>query len=132
MMSIERARPDAEEELDARRRVVLDHWRRMNEAQRMGDRHRLREHLRSLQLYAEEHFAAEERTMAEHGYPDLNHHRRLHGLFSTRMQSLRAEVATRAGRHELRWIVAWYENHLRHEDRSVAGFLAELRPACTG
>ena len=42
----------------------------------------------SLRAYTYEHFATEERYMAECGYPDLESHRRIHNTFREKIENL--------------------------------------------
>jgi len=87
-----------------------------------------------LGTYVVEHFSAEERLMAAHGYPEATAHRRQHADFVKAFGVLRVELekggpsvalAVRANRV----IASWLREHIGTADRALGEFLGANGPA---
>ena len=81
--------------------------------------------------YVREHFADEEKLMAEAAFPGLEGHRRLHAGFVAELEAVRAALARpeadRAALAERLHLSLrdWLLRHIRVEDRAYAKHLAE-------
>lgn len=81
-----------------------------------------------LAQYCVEHFAAEERLMTQHGYPDLAAHRDVHQKMTAKVTSLLQEF--KAGKTQLSVSVAsflkdWLTKHILQTDMKYGPFLKE-------
>lgn len=115
------------EEIDRQHHVLQQRWQALVDAQLRGDPRTVRADLWFLERYAEEHFAAEERIMADAAYPGLLRHRAEHERFAERIRRLRLQVDTGrriAAATHFRWIAHWFESHIREDDARLAQFLA--------
>ncbi len=78
----------------------------------------------ALSRHVAEHFAREERVMAERGYPDLAAHRQEHRRLAADFESFRGRflAGARAGMHgrELMFLATWWVSHIVRSDmRSI-------------
>jgi hemerythrin len=108
-----------DEELDRQHRVLLQRWAGVARAAAAEDLRQLGAMLWFIEQYTQEHFASEERRMAESAYPEAERHVRRHRQFAARLGRLRQDVV--AGRHLLSsadyaWVIDWFERHIRDED----------------
>lgn len=78
-----------------------------------------------MRLYADGHFADEERLMEAWGYPELAAHQRLHETF----RGMAADLESRLGEgpgllslETLEFLGAWFIGHIRNEDLRFAAF----------
>lgn len=115
------------EEIDRHHRVFQQRWRALADAQLRGDQATVRADLWFLERNAAEHFAVEERLMAEARFPGHLVHRREHERFAERLRRLRGHVdagrrVARAG--DLGWIAEWFERHVRELDAELGRYLA--------
>lgn len=108
--------------------------RQVNElglAMRRGEGGRLvAELLAFLGRYAQEHFAVEERLMAEAAYPGLGEHRARHEQFRRDLAAHEASFAAggEVGTPTLDlhgWVMRWLSAHTLYEDDTFAQFLRE-------
>lgn len=84
--------------------------------------------LRFLLAYTVAHFAAEERVMGEHHYPDLDAHRYFHSRFRTEVGELAGRAATEGLTLEIlgilrRFMADWLTSHILVADKALAAFL---------
>jgi hemerythrin len=84
--------------------------------------------LRELAEYAENHFTAEEKLMAETGYPHLSQHKREHERFIVRVAELKKEFDEDsdfdAGKI-LMFLRSWLLRHIRQIDKKYSSHLQE-------
>lgn len=84
------------------------------------------EGLDSMRTYARFHFEAEERLLAEHGYPDLGPHRKAHQEFLGEVERLAAgEPSGAKACQALGYLLTWLVGHIQSVDGRFAPFLAE-------
>ncbi len=114
------------EEIDVQHRQVIRRLRRMMEFAAEGKTAELRTSLRFLDRYVAEHFAHEERWMAEHGYPGALDHQRAHAALLDAMQSARRAVdeGGEDGLAPAARIASTVEEHMRTEDLRLGQFWA--------
>jgi hemerythrin len=117
------------DEIDAQHRELFHRIRTVLEASR--HRRSREEVVRTLEFlgsYVVDHFAAEERTMASEGYPDLEAHRAEHRLFVKELEILLHELKSegpsslfviRVGNR----VTAWLREHIYRTDRLLAEWL---------
>ena len=83
-----------------------------------------------LTIYANEHFAREERLMAEAGYPGLDVHREAHRAFIEWLTSVKTVYDTDPGaRYHLagplrEYLQNWLTDHIMETDMEYKGYLA--------
>lgn len=80
--------------------------------------------------YADLHFSAEEKHMAEHGFPGLELQKKKHVEFMAAVKNLeqdfKDEGSTRALAESVNtFLLNWLTGHIRGLDHQFAGFLAE-------
>lgn len=84
------------------------------------------EGLDSMRTYARFHFEAEERLLAEHGYPELGRHREAHRGFLAEVERLSGAEPTKANACQaLGFLLSWLVGHIQSVDGRFAPFLAE-------
>ncbi|MDD5240847.1 MAG: bacteriohemerythrin [Sulfuricella sp.] len=88
----------------------------------------LKEMLEDMLLFVCEHFAVEERLMAEHGYPDMESHIQEHLKMYQQLNNLVKTVLRTTGRDKAALVSAylsdWAERHILLADKELGGFLA--------
>lgn len=88
----------------------------------------LKEILEDMLLFVCEHFAVEERLMAEHGYPDMEGHIQEHLKMYQQLNNLVKTVLRTTGRDKAALVSAylsdWAERHILLADKELGGFLA--------
>ncbi len=106
--------------VDAQHRRLFDLAEQLFEAMRTGQGKEVTGRaLQQLISYTASHFSAEERLMAQHGYPHLKEHRALH-------EALTREVLEFQKRFEggnafltvelMHFLKSWLEGHIKSED----------------
>ncbi|MEZ4387282.1 MAG: bacteriohemerythrin [Candidatus Krumholzibacteriia bacterium] len=88
--------------------------------------------LTSLTDYAVEHFADEETTMRNLGYPDLDRHTRLHRQLVAKLEDLRVQYEVngrRITRPMLELLRYWLLEHIRGADTAIGRYAATAAPA---
>ena len=78
--------------------------------------------------YAREHFADEDKYMAQAGFPNLSEHRKLHDNFlETVLKAMSEFQAGKTAPVELaRFLKNWLLNHIAVSDKQYAPYLAKL------
>jgi len=80
--------------------------------------------------YAKNHFADEEKYMAQSGYPNLNEHKKQHEDFVVTV--IKATHGFEAGEtaplEMARFLKDWLLNHIAISDKQYAPYLAKLQP----
>ena len=89
---------------------------------------RIEQLFEALASYAKVHFAAEERVMQEHGYPDVADHAREHSEFIRRLRSLFPQLETEGDSKPLvialhGLIDCWLVDHITRSDQRVSDFV---------
>ncbi|HLA83675.1 MAG TPA: bacteriohemerythrin [Thermoguttaceae bacterium] len=74
--------------------------------------------------YTKTHFAFEERILREHGYPDLESHKKLHEAMRSKTAGLRSHVGLVLGPDLLRFLKDWWLGHIQEEDQRYAPYVA--------
>ena len=79
-----------------------------------------------LKVYAETHFRYEEAVMAEHNYPQLESHARLHAYFESKVTELEQAHAGH-GKSSVEslslFLRDWFLRHILEHDKALAAFL---------
>ena len=87
----------------------------------------LKEMLEDMLLFVCEHFAVEERLMAEHGYPDMEGHIQEHLRMYQQLNNLIKTVLRATGGNRAALVSAfltdWAEQHILQADKELGGFL---------
>lgn len=87
----------------------------------------VKEMLEDMLLFACDHFAVEERLMAEHGYPHMESHIQEHLRMYQQLSNLVKTVLNATGRDKAVLVSAylsdWAERHILQADRELGGFL---------
>jgi hemerythrin-like metal-binding protein len=113
-------------QLDEQHQKLLDLYNHFDEAASKGRGWReLNTMLAGLEDYVHEHFAYEERILADAGYADLDHHRNLHEQLARKLAAFREEVAMhrRVTQEFRKFLGYWWEQHILEHDRDYAGSL---------
>jgi hemerythrin len=84
--------------------------------------------LNQMRTYTLTHFKAEERLMADYGYPELAGHQDLHAYFVARVDSFQEDFS--AGkpvltREVMGFLKEWLETHILKADRGFSDYLRE-------
>jgi hemerythrin len=128
-------------ELDEQHKELFRRIDRLLDAMLHQDRSEAGRLLAFLRDYATEHFAAEERLMAEVGYPDAERHIEEHRVFAKELATLDAEFVTRGATASVvfrleRQAVGWLQDHVYFTDVALGRFVharqasARPRAAC--
>ncbi len=76
------------------------------------------------------HFRAEEKLMAQHNYPEFDHHKGLHDELRRRVQEMQADHLSGeqllAAEFAL-FLAAWLNGHIRNEDQRMVSWLQQQR-----
>lgn len=118
-------------EVDDEHRELVRQINELGQAMRRGEgRDRIGELLGFLRRYAEQHFAREEKLMAEAGFPGFGEHRGRHEQFRRDLKAHEdafvAAADERAVALELHgWVMKWLSTHTLYEDDTFARFLRE-------
>ena len=109
---------------DEQHKKLIDLINTLHEAMKSGQgRDRLEATLTALKDYTVYHFEAEERAMTQHGYPDLEGHRREHGTFITQIQGMdlgREDITTI---DIMEFLKGWLTTHIQGTDQKYSPFL---------
>jgi hemerythrin len=97
-------------------------------------RERLAELLPFLGTYVVQHFADEEKTMREAGYPEYPRHKGLHAAFLAEFTVLQKRYQTEGASTSLtlavqKKVVEWLVQHIKKEDKAIAAFIKSKKPA---
>ncbi|MBN8527332.1 MAG: hemerythrin family protein [Planctomycetes bacterium] len=117
-------------QIDFQHRQLIDTMGDLEDALAAGDRVRVAETMPFLRLYAQVHFADEERALELIAWPQLAEHREMHRGFGRRLDELdgavrRGDLA--AGTTLLGFLAAWLAGHIRGADRAFADDVRRLR-----
>lgn len=96
--------------------------------QKGKEKHALVEGLDSLRSYVKYHFHTEEKLMEEHGYPELQAHRKEHEVFSERIYlfAQRPEDQITQTLEEMQgFLLNWLIKHIQRTDRKYMDFFKE-------
>ncbi len=122
------------ESMDAQHRQLFDRLNSLVEAVRSNHgADELGRTMDFLDSYVREHFADEEKLLADAGYPGLEGHKRMHASFAAELASVRAGLAIpTVDRQELAErlhlsLRDWLLRHIRVEDRAYGEFIAKNR-----
>jgi len=121
------------DEIDRQHRELFDRLGALIEASRQ--RRSREEVLRLIEFlgsYVVEHFAAEEREMADGGYPRLEGHRLEHRQFVKELEVLRHELETEGPTplfviHVGNRVTEWLREHIYRTDRLLGAWIREQR-----
>lgn len=119
-------------QIDFQHRQLIDAIGDLEDALASGDGRRVAAAAPFLRLYAEVHFADEERVLALLHWPQLAEHRELHRGFVRRLGELEGAVARgdlAAGASLLGFLAAWLVGHIGGADRQFAQAVRRLRQA---
>ncbi|MBI5017030.1 MAG: hemerythrin family protein [Deltaproteobacteria bacterium] len=115
-------------EVDDDHRELVRRINELGQAMRRGEgREKVADLLAFLRCCADEHFALEEKLMAEAGYPGADEHRARHEQFrrdlAEQANTFAGAPAERAVALDLHgWVMTWLSNHTLYEDESFADF----------
>lgn len=116
-------------EMDLQHRKLVDLLNELYEAMKSGRANRVvqRAALQSLLDYAQRHFRAEERLMAQADYSELEEHARGHEVFTERVGELHAAWLTGddIGRDLLAYMREWILQHILIADKAYVRGLHE-------
>jgi hemerythrin-like metal-binding protein len=121
------AMDDQHRQLFARLNVLVEAVRSGRGAEEVGQT------MEFLDQYVREHFADEEKLLAESAYPGLEIHKRMHSGFTAELAAVRTGLAAPgADRQELAnrlhlSLRDWLLRHIRVEDRAYGEYLASRR-----
>ena len=76
--------------------------------------------------YAQLHFAAEEKHLAEIGFPERESHRRVHQEFSEKVLALQRDIAANKpvlGTSLIKFLRNWIVEHIARDDKAFATYL---------
>lgn len=118
-------------EIDAQHQELFRRLDALVESIRSGrSRDEVGNTLAFLREYARNHFAAEERLMAERGYPGLGDHRAEHETFAAELVALDAERQRDGPTASLiirvnTQLTGWLRSHIYRTDRALVTFLQQ-------
>ncbi len=117
------------ERIDFEHRIFLNLIRSVSEEADKGsnDSDKLKRLLKEIRKYAEFHFISEENIMIDHAYVDYELHQREHTALLSHMDDKIHDF--HAGNINIEQVVEflfmWFALHTTHEDKKLAGFLAQ-------
>jgi hemerythrin-like metal-binding protein len=108
-----------------------EYFRRVNQALASAEEEIEAEFLEALQfvqVYALEHFDAEQHVMTFHEYPAYEGHLTQHQTFASRLDALAEAVASEGFRPDVgqrlnALLVEWFVRHIRTEDQKLGKYL---------
>jgi hemerythrin len=120
------------DEIDSQHREIFRRYRALVDAMEVGKAGDLAELFDFLGDYARTHFAAEERVMAETGYPGVTVHAAAHARFVREYAELRelwrANGTTMGVAVKARtWIGDWLRAHISGVDVALARYLCDAQ-----
>ncbi|QBG47206.1 bacteriohemerythrin [Verrucomicrobia bacterium S94] len=78
----------------------------------------------TLKEYTKYHFMLEENVMEMEGYPDFDHHQKLHNQLAIKMKQISSKIKIEHDPGELlKFLRDWWLNHICVEDRKYAEFI---------
>lgn len=117
-------------QIDFQHRQLIDSIGDLEDALTANDARRIGEALPFLRMYAQVHFADEERALALIKWPHLTEHCALHATFRARLNELESTVGRNdqaAGLSLLTFLGSWLRDHIRGADRQFAAEIRALR-----
>lgn len=118
-------------EIDNQHRSIFEHFQKMSEAVQKGAPTEVIEQLSVfLCEYADLHFTAEEKIMAEYNYPEIDYQRREHEEFTRDANSLKETIKQAGVSQEMaiettgklfRWII----KHIKTDDKKMVAYVKE-------
>ncbi len=115
--------------IDAQHKTLIRHLSDLNEALTTGTGPaKVASTLNFLIDYTQFHFEEEEKHMAQTGYPDLEHHKKLHGEFRAILSNMEEELEEEGATKMLAdaidtLLVNWLFQHIRTIDVAFGKFL---------
>ncbi len=121
-------------DLDAQHRELFARLDRLLEAIVGGDRAEVGRLLEFVGDYVVTHFGAEERWMAEEGYPDYAAHKAEHDLFIQEYLRYTVEFEQKGpsvlvGMRVNNWLAEWLRGHIAGTDQGLRRFVRQRRLA---
>lgn len=97
-----------------------------DEAENGADPRRLRRTATEILKYADFHFFSEENIMLNVGYPDYDHHRKLHQALLAELRDFIDSVAIDSWRSDemVAFLTKWFVGHTANEDLKLAKYVA--------
>lgn len=117
-------------QIDFQHRQLIDSLADLAEALAAADPQRVAAATPFLRIYAQVHFADEERALELVNWPHLAEHRALHNLFRKRLSELEEAMAhgdLMAGTVMLDFLSQWLQSHIRVVDHQFAAEIKALR-----
>lgn len=113
--------------IDSQHRRIVQYINELHDAKQKKDPHLVGEVLGELVDYTISHFAFEESLMEKAGYPFLEPHKRVHGLFVERVSGFveRHKQGEDVTEELLYMLTKWLFNHIKSEDRDYAGKVSQ-------
>ncbi|PUD98123.1 MAG: hypothetical protein C3L25_13445 [Candidatus Sedimenticola endophacoides] len=104
--------------IDEQHKRIVDYINELYDAQQTLDKRRVGEVIDELVDYTVSHFAFEESLMEQAGYPFLEPHKKVHGLFVKKVTKFvdRFEAGEDVAGELLTMLQRWLINHIRNED----------------
>lgn len=114
--------------IDEQHRQIIDRVNQIaNAVAENAKNNILEEMIEDMVLFACEHFALEERLMAEHGYPNMEDHIQEHLRMYQQLNNLVKTVLHATGGSKAALVSAylsdWAEQHILQADKELGGFL---------
>lgn len=108
--------------IDSQHKRIVQYINELHDAKQQNDHHLVGEVLGELVDYTISHFAFEESLMEKAGYPFLDPHKRVHGLFVERVGAFveRHNQGEDVAEDLLYMLTKWLFNHIKSEDRDYA------------
>ncbi len=114
--------------IDRQHREIIERVNLISDMVAQGNRHEAtQEEMEDLILFTVEHFALEERLMAEYGFPGLDTHIAEHAILFQQIDNLRNALRTPNPTKAAlvsAFLTDWAEQHILHSDKEIGAFLA--------
>jgi hemerythrin len=121
------------ESIDREHRALFDLFNDLHRGILRGETQSLTaEKLVRLVQYTREHFADEERLMAESGYPKLEEHRASHRSLTVQVEAMMADLERSQAVMNLpalKFLNEWVTQHILKEDRAYIPWMREIAGA---
>ena len=114
-------------EIDEQHKKLIGFIAKLDDAMRKGQgKSALEGILRELVQYTRTHFAAEERIMKTHGYPELEEHKRKHDSMTQKVLDVQKQYedgAINITLEVMKFLENWVDKHIMGTDKKYSSFL---------
>ncbi len=111
--------------IDSQHQRIVEYINKVEHASQHHSQQELLEVLDELVDYTLSHFAFEETLLEEAGYPFIKAHKKVHALFTRRVEGYqkRARASEDVTDELMHTLKAWLVNHIKHDDKDYSAIV---------